>query len=113
MTILERLDRVPPCLCRLVARKNRIVALNTREIAKRSGLNPRTVSEISRCVSWDGWSITTIDRFSRACGVDLWYQCAVRKYVKRMSGVHIMRANREQKRMLLRLFALAREKASR
>lgn len=74
ITLLKTLNRFPPFLCRMVARTGRgrkCRALTSQEIADRSGLDPSTVSKLSRKRTWSKESLWVIDRFSSACGVDL------------------------------------------
>ncbi len=72
MRLLERLNKFPPFLCRLVARKNHgEELLSERDIAKRSGLARDYVRRLSRLTAWDQVPTKTVQRFSDACGVNL------------------------------------------
>lgn len=72
MTLLEKLNKFPPILCRAVARKNRgREPMSLRDIADQSGLALSTVCELSQRRTWTNATLETIQKFSAACGVDL------------------------------------------
>lgn len=72
MTLLEKLNRFPPFVCRLVARKlHGREALSEREIAERSGLSRKHVRTLSHARTWDNIPLATADRFAAGCGVNL------------------------------------------
>lgn len=84
MTILKLVNRFPPILCRLCARKNRGYALlSNREIAARSGIPRTTVSTLSKKKNWNGVPIDVVDAFALACGVDLLRARRQREYIRR------------------------------
>jgi len=106
MSLLKHLDRVPPNLCRVLARDEGR-ALTNRQIAKRSGLSLKRVGEISKKKSWGSVNIRQATEFTEACGVDTVNQWRVRKYLLRREGpkmAHISRA--PNKRYLLKLLNL-------
>lgn len=73
MTLLEKINRCPPAVCRLLARtrsRNTQRVLSNRELAQRSGLHHCTIIKLSRMLKWDGVTHRTYDRFTAACGVD-------------------------------------------
>lgn len=70
MTFLEKLNRVPPKLCRLAAHRGRL-PLSNQDLAIASGLSESTIAAISQLDVWDSVKLSTVDRFTRACGVDL------------------------------------------
>lgn len=84
--LLERCDRLPPYLVRLVARSasKRGVPLTLHQIAAASGIPYRTVRRLSRQRSWGNVPIATADKFAAACGVNLMKQKAQLDYLKRL-----------------------------
>jgi len=85
--LLKVLDRVPPCVCRLLARTaSGRRALTHKEIADRSGLSESYVGQISRKNSWKDIPVSTVERFASGCGVNLFRPADVKSYVKRRGG---------------------------
>lgn len=82
LNLVKQLDRLPPYLCRVLARKDR-KALTNAEVSRISGLTVKRVGEISRLKSWGSVPLSHISAFTRACGVDLLNQSNVRKYLMR------------------------------
>lgn len=116
MTLLGKLERIPPFLCRLLARDGRH-GLSHNDIAECSGLNRSTVKELSFATSWRGHTIETIVAFAEACGVN---HLAAEKqwdYAKRRLLPHTERATGAQRAMYDRLkqllveFARSRKQA--
>lgn len=69
--LLDRLERVPPFLCRILARKNNgHRGLSHEELAKLSGLSRSTIAELSFKTSWKGVTVDVADRFAAACGIN-------------------------------------------
>lgn len=71
--ILARLDRLPPCVCRLLARcrdGRGWRGLSHREIETISKLPKSTVADLSFRKTWKGVAVEVIDAFAAACGVD-------------------------------------------
>lgn len=68
--LLEQLDLIPPCICRLCARKNNR-AMTIQEISERSGLSTWTVDRITKLASWGRVTSLQAMMFSKGCGVDL------------------------------------------
>lgn len=93
LTIAQRLDRFPPLVCRLLARrhahKRGIVPLSTVEIAVRSKLTPSIVSSLAPLTSWDSVPIPQALAFAKGCGIDLDDRDSLRHhtaYMKRLKG---------------------------
>lgn len=104
LTLLAFCDRMPPRLCRLVARERHgRKGLSLRQIAQRSGLSLACVSELSRRATWRGLKIETVEAFSRACGVDLFRLRRHVQFLKRGQWRHIEQCNFQQRRMYERL----------
>lgn len=86
MTLVEHLDRMPPCIVRLVARRpNRHgQRMSLHEIARASGLSYGTVLRLSLKKSWANVPPDRIDRFCRACRVDIVKPGKTMKYLRRV-----------------------------
>ncbi len=86
MTLVEFLDELPPCIVRLVARRpNRHgQRMSLHEIARASGLSYGAVMRLSMKKTWANVPPATIDRFARACGVDILRPSRTRKYLRRV-----------------------------
>lgn len=73
-TYLQQIDRLPPRVCRLLARRkggggtNRL-PLTARDIAQASGLSVERVARISRLKSFASVPIAEADAFRRGCGI--------------------------------------------
>lgn len=100
--ILKKINRVPPYVCRLLARKDG-KAMSNEQIAELSGLSQTKVKRISWMVEWDSLSAKDIDRYSTACGVDLIKQRDVYLYIKNKRFAHVRRAKGRLKKFLLEL----------
>lgn len=113
-SLLARMDRLPPCLCRLFARKrcrggtNAWAPKSHREIAEASGLPKSKVAELSRRKTWRGTPVDVADRFARACGVvDI--DAALKRLRNRRTRLqHLGRGNRHQRRMIADLLDQAK-----
>ena len=82
MTVLEWLDRMPPRVCRLVARDGRAMrGLTNRQVAERSGLTVLRVMHLSVLHTWKDVPIGEIDAFRRGCGITPANERRVRAYV--------------------------------
>lgn len=68
-SLLERLDRTPPVICRCLARRDGR-ALTSAELAKATGLTEHWINRLSRRKSWAGIKIVVADKLLAACGVD-------------------------------------------
>lgn len=113
-SLLERLDRIPPCLCRILARShNGNRSLSHHELAARSGLSRSYVGTLSGKDTWANESVWVVEAFSRACGVDLFNPHEVRHYFATKQRTHINRAKGHRKKLFLRLFKTMNAKAAR
>ena len=71
MTDLEEADRLPPFVCRLLARDGRHHrAYSTKELVQRSGLNEKTIRRLARMDSWAKVLVGVRSRFREACGIN-------------------------------------------
>lgn len=72
MTILEKCNKFPPFLCRLVARKvHGRQPMTNAEIARKSGLSIANVDKLARARNWNHCTLKTVAAFAMGCGVDL------------------------------------------
>lgn len=109
-SFLSRLDRIPPCVCRLVARShNGRHMLGCREIAELSGISKSFIAELSLRTTWAKVDAATIDRFTKACGVDLLCPWKTITTLQRSKQLWLTRARAEQKAMLQKIFKLSPE----
>lgn len=70
MTLLDRLNVIPPKRCRAVARINGAPATHER-LAAECGWSKAKLIAVSRMVAWDTLSLVDATTFARACGLDL------------------------------------------
>ena len=72
-TLVAFLDRIPPCIVRLVARRpnHHGQRMSLHEIAKASGLSYGTVLRLSLKRTWANVPPDRIDKFCKACRVDI------------------------------------------
>jgi hypothetical protein len=104
MTILEKLNSVPPIFCRLVARtKNGRRGLTTSELEKASGLSRTTVKELSFRTTWNNVTVEVAHKFMSACGVNPLAARRQREFARRRKLVHVEQATGAQKRMYDRI----------
>ena len=68
MTLTEKLDRLPPCICRLLASNNGELATDA-EMRLITGWGKTKFENISRAKTWAGISVCDVDAFLLACGI--------------------------------------------
>lgn len=103
-TILQKLERIPPFVCRLIARENHgNRGLTHADLAQRSGLAVSTIKSFSFATTFRGRDIEKCQAFALACGVN--HLAAERQieFIKRRRWVHVERATGNQARMYQRL----------
>ena len=85
-SLVEFLDRLPPCMVRLVARKpnHHGQRMSLHEISRASGLSYGAVLRLSVKKSWANVPPERIDRFCRACGVDMLKRGRTMQYIRRV-----------------------------
>lgn len=84
-SLIESLDRLPPCLVRLVARNGHSGhRLSLAALSDRSGLSYGAVQRLSEKKSWKDTPPWMIDAFCSACGVDPLRPRAKLAYLRRM-----------------------------
>lgn len=114
-SLLARLDKLPPCVCRLFARRSGPKGWEPkshREIADEIGIHKATVAWYSHKKTWGGIPIATADSFARACGVNL---AEIDEVISRLRHhrtrlLHLSRGNGHQRRMIAALLAQTKTK---
>lgn len=107
-SLQSQLDRLPPCLCRLMARAgsgSQWRPKSHREIALAAKLPRQTVADLSRRTSWANIPIHIADRFAFACGVNLAQinDTLSRLRLQRTRLRHLSSGNAHQRRMIATL----------
>lgn len=102
MTLVDRLNLLPPMLCRFVAHKRRR-PMSNQDIADASGLARSTVVKLSKLDRWDGVRLDMIDAFSRACGVDLLAPKTSLLIIRKRRMDYMRQASPQQRRMYVRI----------
>jgi len=106
MTYTARFDRIPPRLCRLLARSSNGLRLMTEEeICERSGLSRVRVVQISHMASWSLLRLSDIEAFSHACGVNLLQPKKHLRFLRHRNLSYLDRATVAQRKMLAKLMA--------
>lgn len=107
MTLVEKYDRFPPCLCRLIAKThNGRRWMGLRELAKRSGLSLTQVHRLSKLKSWATVPLEDVDKFAAACGVR-WDRLRVaRQFLRRRKKV----AWQQNKKVVVETMAILKQK---
>ena len=91
MRLIEKLDRMPPFLCRLMARRNGRSPSN-KELSAESGIPLTTLRRICEKKSWEDVPVGLAQKFSTACGVDLLRQTRSLEFFKRRKFAHIKKS---------------------
>lgn len=103
-SLLKLVDRFPPNFCRLLARKNRgQTPMSHRDIAWHSGLSVSYISTLSAKTTWKGIPVDVIDRFSRACGVDILNPRTTMEYLRRRKRTHLRQLNAQQRKFIAKI----------
>ena len=66
---LEKLDRLPPFVCLLIARHKDGSPVGIKEIAKRLGVSLYAVRKVLTLTSWATVPVEKVDAYRAACGV--------------------------------------------
>lgn len=104
--IFETAEKFPPCVCRLAARKkNGWRPMSCLDIARAAKLSKSYVAYLSTKTTWKGVPIDVVERFSKACGVDLISPKAVLDYFRESKMIHTRNCSKTQKRFFLKLFS--------
>jgi len=78
MTLLQKLDRLPPYVVRILARKNGIL-ISDADILKMTGWRRRQLRRVSWATSWKDVTVGEVDAFLKACGMS-WSQQRRQRY---------------------------------
>lgn len=82
MSLLAKIDQLPPFVAFALARRHR-KRPTLDALVKASGLSLRTFTRIARKFSWGTVKASQIDAFCRACDVDLLCQYRQREFIAR------------------------------
>ncbi len=114
MTVLQKLEIIPPFICRLVARTDHgRRGLTHKEIATRAGLACSTVKRLSTATTWKGISVGTAEAFSAACGVNHLEAKRHKEWLRVGDWMHVSRATGAQRMLYMRLKRIMVEHARR
>lgn len=68
MTLLDKLDRIPPWLCRLMAKSSDGRLMSNSELCKRTGWGKGRVRKLCESTSFRHCTVEEVDVFLTACG---------------------------------------------
>lgn len=68
MTLLEKLNRLPPCLCRIFAKKNGRL-MTDPELMEATGWTIKHLRKVYQASSWAQVRVEDVDIFLAACGL--------------------------------------------
>lgn len=68
MTLLEKLNRLPPVVARLLAKSNGKL-MSDLELCKRTGWGKKRLRRVYRAGSWNNVTVEEVDVFLTACGL--------------------------------------------
>lgn len=80
-SLREKLDRLPPIICRLLARDNGRL-ISDVELAKRTGWCKTKLRRLYRAKSWGHVKVGDVDKFLAACGMKWSTQRRQRRLLK-------------------------------
>jgi len=81
MTLLQKLDRIPPFLCIAIA-TGRKDFLTIAQVSAYSSVPLRTIERISTRMSWGKVNLETAHRVTNACGINLLHPGKSLRYLK-------------------------------
>lgn len=68
MTLLEKLNRLPPCICRIFAKKNGRL-MSDDELIQATGWNRKHLRKVYQSNTWAKVRVEDVDKFLTACGL--------------------------------------------
>jgi hypothetical protein len=68
-TLLQKLDRLPPCLCRLMAKGSNGKLASNAEIKRRTGFGKSKLRRVSSATTFKNVTVGEVDAFLAACGL--------------------------------------------
>lgn len=68
MTLSQKLNRLPPCICRLLACREGEL-MRDIELMAATGWQRDKLRRVARAKTWDGIPVKDVDRFLSACGL--------------------------------------------
>lgn len=92
MTLLDKLNRFAPYICRFVARtKDGRRGLTANEISAEAGLPLKKVYEISRLKKWDDVKLGDAVAFAKGCGVNMLHLRRHKYHLKSHKNIHALK----------------------
>lgn len=109
---VERLDRLPPFVCLLIARHKDGSPVSIKEIAKRLGVSLYAVRKVLTLTSWATVPVAKVDAYRDACGVTPKTERLQVAYLRRTmalpTGLRHAKHMRHQTRVMLMRLAASR-----
>jgi len=68
MTLAQKLDRLPPCICRLLAKADGEL-MTDAQLLRQTRWSKEKLRRIAESRTWDGISVKDVDVFLVACGL--------------------------------------------
>jgi len=87
MSLLDRINKISPKLCRAVARQRHGQPISHEDLGKLCGMTKWDVIRLIKKDKWDDIPLGVIMRFSEACGVDLMRPSQIKYKLRRMKSV--------------------------
>lgn len=87
MSLLDRINKISPKLCRAVARQRHGQPISHEDLGKLCGMTKWDVMRLVKKDRWDDVQIGVAVRFAEACGVDLLNPGKIRYRLRRMKSV--------------------------
>lgn len=84
---LEKLDRLPPFICLLIARNKDGSPVSIKEVARRLGVTVYAARKVLTLTSWASVPVEKVDSFRAACGVTPKTERLQIAYIKRTAGL--------------------------
>ena len=93
MTLVEKLDRLPPCFVRILAKHNGNLMTDS-ELVSRTGWSKNKLRRIYTAATWKETSVGDADLFIKACGLK-WSSQRRQRWLIALAiskgGIHTMR----------------------
>ncbi len=67
-TLLEKIDRLPPCIVRILAKENGRLMTDPR-LMQKTGWGRTKLRRVYQASTWAGVSVSDVDTFLTACGM--------------------------------------------
>jgi len=84
MTLTDKLNRLPPCVCRLLAKKNGRL-MTDPQLMEATGWGKSRLCRVYNSTSWAGISVEEVDKFLAACGIS-WSSQRRQRWLLQLAG---------------------------